>query len=566
MSDSLTPMVAGALLGFSLLFFNPLLVFFSDPNRLGDLPLRFVYQQLGLAVGLSLVLGLLALRLGRRYAITICFLCLVAFAYSYVVQIHFGLFRGNRFTGEDKIREVARIAYLVEPVVLGGLFWLVRRVFDSSRQFFLVFFAVFFASVGYEVYADARRHLARPDAKVKQESRPLPEELFSFSRENPNILLIVPDAGAGYILPNLMAEGDRASGFDGFVHYRNTLSVGSYTLPSAAALIAGPSYTVGRINERNEQPILRYIGDAYRWLGETLQRRGVEGTFVNPVFVGCVDLKPEHTCVQTKSYKRTLEARYGFEGLEVFDEDTVFVFALFKALPFSLKAWLYGSPAWEAALESPFQLAASVNNRFYETLFLKALPELSTVEAEAPTQFIHLWDSELIAPFFTGAACQPLAGSESTMYSHAARIEATGCLLDQLAVWFEWLSANDVYDNTKIIIAADHGAAKYGEEFFRGAAKPILLVKDFGSRGPLASSDLLLQNSDVIRLICAALDGCEGIGPDPIAEPEVDRVARYYYTQHGNEVWAKATRKFEIRQIIEVTDHVDRHPELQQAE
>ncbi len=95
---TLAAIIASVLLSFTLIFFNPLLVFFSDPGRLGELPLRFVLQQFLVAAGLALALALPSRKLGRRYALALCVLCLAVFFYSYVGQINFGLFRGDRFS------------------------------------------------------------------------------------------------------------------------------------------------------------------------------------------------------------------------------------------------------------------------------------------------------------------------------------------------------------------------------------------------------------------------------------------------------------------------------------
>ncbi len=63
---TLAAIIASVLLSFTLIFFNPLLVFFSDPGRLGELPLRFVLQQFLVAAGLALALALPSRKLGRR--------------------------------------------------------------------------------------------------------------------------------------------------------------------------------------------------------------------------------------------------------------------------------------------------------------------------------------------------------------------------------------------------------------------------------------------------------------------------------------------------------------------
>lgn len=80
----------------------------------------------------------------------------------------------------------------------------------------------------------------------------------------------------------------------------------------------------------------------------------------------------------------------------------------------------------------------------------------------------------------------------------------------QLGKWFDYLRANGVYDNTRIIVVSDHGrplaqlpelliGSENGqtvdvEEFF-----PLLMVKDFNSKG-FTTSDVFMTNADVPTL------------------------------------------------------------------
>jgi hypothetical protein len=332
------------------------------------------------------------------------------------------------------IWQAAKIAYWMEPIGLVLVSLLIRLVFDRSPEFFAVAYAVLLATVGYDVATQARDYLEDTTSRKRDVGSEPPEALFRFSANRPNILLFVPDAGAITVLPELMAEDDRSARFDGFVHYRNTLSVGSYTMTSTAALIGGDRHLPARINEQNDRTITAHIEEAYDWLAASLGQHDYESTFVNPGFIDCADIEQADRCVQSARFKQALEQRHGFEALEIFDEETVLYFAAFKVLPYSLKLRLYLSQGWEDALDSS---------------------------------------------------------------------------------------------------------------------------------GPLESSDTLLQNSDVAAIICSALGGCEGIKPDPIRHPIPNRTARYFVTKHGNELFARASRRFQVVQVIEVQGNVNEHPDLQ---
>lgn len=566
LKNNILTILASLLLASCLFFFNPLFIYYSDPTRFGDLPFGAVLQMVVVVAAVTVGLVWPRARLGSNYTLALCFACTAVILYSYVVQINFGLFRGNRFLDEELISSTARLASFVEPLALGTLFLMVGAIFKRSESFFSIFFALLLLSLSYNLLIDARDSQSVAGANIEygvQESHMGPGNIFHFSRDRQNIVLVILDAGAGYVLPEIMAENDRAEAFDGFVFYHNTVSIASYTLSSTAALIGGDGYSPDKINQRNDQTILSHIQDAYNWLSGTLAEKGLESTFLNPQFVECDDLGPSRMCGAVRAYKSDLEEHYAFESVSVFDRATLRYFALFKALPFSLKQHVYSSPGWKKAMDGSGQLSASVNMRFHEYLMLKALPMISAVEDDAPGQFSLLWNTELIAPFNLDGDCQPLRSGREDMYSHESRIKATRCVLDAVARWWDWMETNGVYDNTKIVIVSDHGAARYGKDWFKGAAKPLLLVKDFNAAGPLQQSEVLMQNSDVAALICSGLGKCEGVGRDPSKSPIPDRTARYFVTTHGNYEFAKESRRFDIQKSFDVRGSVYDHPELQ---
>ena len=77
----------------------------------------------------------------------------------------------------------------------------------------------------------------------------------------------------------------------------------------------------------------------------------------------------------------------------------------------------------------------------------------------------------------------------------------------QLGKFFDYLKANDVYDNTRIIIVADHGYFDLISTFpnfknptIPASFNPLLLVKDFNSKGPVTTDNTFMTNADTIFL------------------------------------------------------------------
>ena len=98
----------------------------------------------------------------------------------------------------------------------------------------------------------------------------------------------------------------------------------------------------------------------------------------------------------------------------------------------------------------------------------------------------------------------PMENEAQVTYYHAYIAS-----LIQLGKWFDYLRENGVYDNTRIIIVADHGRDLYqfgdicnGEdmEFFT----PLLMVKDFDATG-FTISDEFMTNGDVPSLATSGI-------------------------------------------------------------
>ena len=88
----------------------------------------------------------------------------------------------------------------------------------------------------------------------------------------------------------------------------------------------------------------------------------------------------------------------------------------------------------------------------------------------------------------------------------------------KLASWLDWMRKNGVYDNTRIVVTADHGGRDskvlfdaIGHVPYKGRIDenvdnpgiryPLLLWKDFGSKGKLRTANDLMTNGDVPDLL-----------------------------------------------------------------
>lgn len=584
-------------------FFNPLYVYTSSPEHIGYLTLSDIYtfsfRTLIVAFALYslafVLCGYVRKSLSTLFMTGPVWLALMAFIYGYLVPVNFGVFRGTKFSDEILLFTWAQNAAIPEFLILALAFFVLYKTLQLKPVVAPIFFCIiiFFLSrdlvvLSYDqnafpIYTSTSLASFAPigSASGKSRTHNTPQlnsnsnlsELgeFRFSKTRDNIVLLIPDAGAGYVFSNLFKNNPSlAKDLDGFTFYPNAVSAGAFTLPSTAALIGGPKYTPFNVNQNPNATIENNIIKAYQWLESQLHAKGYESTFVNPAYVGCTPFssRPRVYCLDVKGRKdkRPLYELYGLQGDLSLKERLLHVFSLFKSLPISLKSLLYQSQYWDDAFsdhgESDEGRATKrrTNEAYLYHLHFKSMPQLSKVEKDGASQFIHLWTSDLIFPFTLNDSCHLADSRTFNPDGDTERGFATFCHLQSFIQWLNWMKKEGVYDNTKIIVVSDHGASSFGSTWYEGAVNPIFMVKDFGKRGDFNKSERLLYNADTSALICSAIGGCQDIGPDPTQHILANRTLRFSVTSHGNIEYARNSNSFQITRNYEFTEKHIRNP------
>ena len=108
----------------------------------------------------------------------------------------------------------------------------------------------------------------------------------------------------------------------------------------------------------------------------------------------------------------------------------------------------------------------------------------------------------------------------------------------KLGAWFNYLRANGLYDNTRIIIVSDHGRNTHldpsmevevgGNRIDLMIHQPLLLVKDFDSEG-LTTDEQFMTNADTPLL---AMEGLIENPVNPFTGKALTNEAKYDGAQH----------------------------------
>jgi arylsulfatase A-like enzyme len=140
---------------------------------------------------------------------------------------------------------------------------------------------------------------------------------------------------------------------------------------------------------------------------------------------------------------------------------------------------------------------------------------------------------------------------ETARWSRANYKVQIGCSLDALRAVLGALRREGAYDNTVIVLMADHGtpgmvSARVGSEgsgringSMIGLANPTLAVKPFNAKGKFRRARELVSVADVSTIICESVGDCVGRRRAP-------RVGRVYNSFAWSQSYIKQDRIPEI--------------------
>ena len=351
------------------------------------------------------------------------------------------------------------------------------------------------------------------------------ETVFRFSPDE-NVLVIVLDGLQSGIAEDILsADATLTAAFDGFQLYRDTVSAAPTTFLSLPAIHSGEIY------EPRSSPRDYFI--------EAIERRsfmnrfaeaGYDTALVNPVEGVCP--AAVETCTRAAPLLRSSAAQLKRESLQLLD------LSLFRVLPVMLKSWVYDQGRWRAA-------AADVPEEIGKVVegidLLEQLARRLTTKPGRPTlKFLHSFATH--TPYVLDAGCHVAPTTSIELATSQAR-----CALGAVARLLERLRRAGIYDNTVILIAADHGInpgvygaaadARAAWVHTSGAANPVFLLKRHASRGLLRAEPAAVHLADVTATLCSATGACTTSAGMPAGEAPHERARRFNDYAWRHEFW-----------------------------
>lgn len=361
---------------------------------------------------------------------------------------------------------------------------------------------------------------------------------YTFSRSGKNVLVIILDrAFSGYV-PHIFAEKpELEEAFRGFIFFPNTVSFGGHTLMGIAPVYGGYEYTPLEMNRRDDVPLVDKHNEALLVLPRLFSSSGFAVSVTDPawanyswtsdvsIFKNYPGIHAERVMYSEKYlawWKSSVSFERNISSIKHILRNDLIRFSFFRAAPPVLRNIVYDHGKY-LRMYNENKIHPDTLDAYAALDILGRVTEITDrnvntyncIYNDLPHQpaFFQYPDYD-ITEEVSAAGKGELSGERSYHVNMASFL--------LLAKYFRYLGENGVYDNTRIIIASDHGLTndKDRSKVYSSALPgkggplfqytPLLMVKDFGASGPLRTDDSFMTNADVPVL------AVNGLIPNPV--------------------------------------------------
>ncbi len=512
---------AGLLATITVFIGVPSIIYEANPGEFSFPFLNIVASYAGWAAGFVALAIVPALLLPRAYGRIWAALVAVMAVYTWghgVFQTHsFGAIDGQSWSVRVPTWQIATEALVI---AVGAVLVFVAAL--RLQRMLAVFFLLLAAGLLLQSWPILRASEWRPVSDDVQMA-----EVADFSKQG-NALVVLLDTMASDVFEEVVTQDPAlARSLDGFILYPDTVGASPTTFLAMPTIHSGQVYRGGvSTSDFFKEAVGR------RSIMSKISGAGYRSTLVNPIQNIC----PQGVeCLTSDAAMRSKRSVVRSESIDILDA------VLFRLAPLGLKTATYNEGEW--VLRNWIEDERFINRAVTHNYFLQDLAAGMTVTSDRPTlKFLHLMNTH--PPYVFGKGCGYVGrqlGSSRENFTIQVR-----CALSQFAGLLEALKARGIYDQTAIVLMADHG--NYGVESTRttikgdrakvvGAANPTFAIKPVGSKGAFRTAGGEIHIGDFGATLCDLLQVCSAdLGISALKEP-YGRTRVFNYYRWKNEFW-----------------------------
>lgn len=533
---------------------------FVDYQQLQN-PLHFIWGSLFLAIGffglwLSFIyyIGGPFRRKISMFMTTFSWTSLTGFFFYSMDQGFISPFL--KYTGElyfSKTEKATNMIMIIVVIVISVVLFRVKKDFLNLLQTAAVFVLFCLTIMNSIMVTKTYQSSDYTTSRDNEISIPL-------SSTSQNVIVIMLDRAINGYVPYMFHEKpELQEAFSGFTYYPNTLTFGMNTLTGSPALYGGYEYTQVKDTESRNQ--------ALKLMPSLFADAGFDVSVFDPPYAnGRIDSDLSiYDDLKVKAFRAKQSFRYIYDDQSYTDRRfrNFFCYGFCKTMPLIVQKLLYDEGYYNDVTtykarpyyigEKVDKMSKGISYNYEFELELAELCNLSSITQvtgnEQGSFVIFTNDTTHEPTILSEPAYLPADYVDNTEYDekHRDRFVLDGKVLHmdtweqmyhyqinmaaflKLGEWFEDLKQKGVYDNTRIILVADHG---YGlgqfddllheDGFDAQGLNPLLMVKDFDAKD-YSVDNTLMTNADVPVL---AMEGLVEHPVNPYSGKEINSDAK----------------------------------------
>lgn len=342
---------------------------------------------------------------------------------------------------------------------------------------------------------------------------------FHFSKTGKNVVLIMLDRSESSYFEDIVKDFPELSKtYEGFTFYRNALSCNGHTLMGAPGLYGGYEYIPSEMNKRHEQTLKSKHNEALMLLPKLFTEQADFYATLTDLSWGNYSYISDMRFAQgiENIDAKTLKGHYTGDFKKEFLNDTsasalqdsvsrnLLWIGFFREFPAILRPIVYYKGTWwdSATVTDLDDFIDWFGELYY-------LPKITDCESHKSNLLIMTNETTHCNEDIKSLN---LFDSKKLSYPTSAAYDVNAISIIIIGKWLDYLKENNVYDNTRIIIVADHGMG-YGkcsdkdyddpliDGFNKDHLNPLMLYKDFSSKGDLKKDLTFMTNADTPTLL-----------------------------------------------------------------
>ena len=515
------------LIGFHL----PLQIYSSDPLSF-DIATSEIIRQLCVIFESSLVVGVLIWLALKKFKVSIKIIAflfsaiaVVAFTYTFIVSPDYGVLSSFVLSKPEALYLKTNEYFDIFIITVLLLFVSVLLILNKVKLLSWMFWSLSIVLTCSSVYYLTNVEVIDKSIQKHQDQTAIPQnirEFFTFSENKKNIVVIMLDMfTGGNIREILQAHPDLRKKFDGFTWYEDSISGGSFTIYGKPGILGGEKITPVNLNKDKSKSLEEKINAGWAKFLSILQNENYQVSIYDHTWLKTEILQPK--LLKPANLINTYWMWDGFPSLWAKENHlttnsslspvrTLYAISLFRTSPLSIKKKIYANGRWANTVDT------NQNNLNWALNNLSHLDGLSTVASSKVTKentFKFIINELTHVPWSLNAQCKPSAigqwdnGKERAKNGiFPAHMHVEYCALENIVTFLKWLKANNIYNNTMIILVSDHGRGD-SSRIYEMWKKPypihlhsLLMVKPFEQKGNLLiDTQSLTANWDVPTMI-----------------------------------------------------------------